>query len=109
MRDRACLREVQYRDDSNLNARIELHRRFTTDPVGFHRWVFQQLDLPADAWVLEVGCGPGHLWAANRERVPAGWTVVLSDFSPGMIASARRRLGGDRHQFVVADAEALPH
>jgi SAM-dependent methyltransferase len=107
MRER--LRQEQYRDDSNLNARADLHRRFSANPVGMHRWVFDQLVLPARACLLEVGCGPGMLWAENRERVPAGGRVVLSDFSPGMVVVARQRLGGGQFEFEVADAEALPH
>lgn len=108
MTERAHLREVQYRDDGNLNARIDLHRRFSVNPAVFSRWVFDQLDPPPDARVLEVGCGPGILWAANRDRVPPGWRVVLTDFSPGMLAAARARLG-ERYRLAVADAEALPH
>ena len=108
MHDRAYLRDVQYRDDANLSARAELHRRFGTHRVGFHRWVFDHLELPPDAWVLEVGCGHGLLWEANADRVPPGWTVLLTDFSLGMIGAARRRLGG-RWRFAVADGEALPH
>jgi SAM-dependent methyltransferase len=106
--DRGHLRDVQYRDDSNFNARVELHRRFSTNPGSFHRWVFDHLDLPAAARVLEVGCGPGYLWWTNADRVPPGWSAVLTDFSPGMLAVARRRLGG-RYAFAVADAGALPH
>ncbi len=105
---REHLREVQYRDDTNLNARYELHQRFSTNRAGFHRWLFDQLDLPGDALLLEVGCGPGYLWAANADRVPAGWWAVLTDFSPGMVEAARRRLG-ERHRYAIADAEALPH
>jgi SAM-dependent methyltransferase len=57
--------------------------------------------------VLEVGCGPGHLWAANADRVPSGWSALLTDFSPGMVTIARGRLG-DRFRYAVADASMLP-
>lgn len=108
MNERRYLRDVQYRDDTNLNARVELHRRFSVNSGSFHSWVFDQLDVPDRASLLEVGCGPGHLWAANRERVPAGWEPFLSDFSYGMVTAARSRLGAG-FRFEVADAEALPH
>lgn len=107
MEARRYLREVQYGDDSNLNARVELHRRFSTNRGSFHRWVFDHLELPDGARVLEVGCGPGHLWAANTDRVPSGWSALLTDFSRGMVTIARRRLG-DRFRYVVADASGLP-
>src|SRR5262249_38380527 len=109
MSERACLREVQYRDDTNLNARAAPHKRFSVNPVGLQRWLLDLLDLPAQAGVLEVGCGPGDLWVANLDRIPPGWRVVLSDFSPGMVEAARRRLGSHRFDFEVADAEAVPH
>jgi len=107
MPDRAHLRAVQYVDDSRFSARFELHRRFGAGPARFHAWVFDQLRLPPDARVLEIGCGPGQFWETNAARVPAGWRLVLTDFSPGMIAAAGRRLG-DRAACAVADAEALP-
>lgn len=104
MRDAA---RREYADDTRYNARVELHQRFGGGPFRVHRAVFDQLRLPADAAVLELGCGSGHFWAANAERVPAGWTIVLADLSPGMIAAARVRLGG-RFAYALADAEALP-
>jgi SAM-dependent methyltransferase len=108
MRDQAYLRRVQYRDDSNLNARAELHRRFTTSPPGdFHHWLLDQMDLPSAATVLDVGCGPGYIWRANADRLPDGWSVVLADLSAGMVTAARERLG-PRFRYAAADAAALP-
>lgn len=108
MDERTYLRDVQYRDDTNLNARVELHRRFSVNSGSFHHWVFDHLDVPDRARLLEVGCDPGHLWAANRERMPASWEAFLSDFSYGMVTAARSRLGPG-FRLEVADAEALPH
>ena len=31
----------QYRNADNLNARIRLHQRFSANPYGWHRWVFE--------------------------------------------------------------------
>ena len=59
MKERAYLREVQYRDDTNLNARSAFHELFSVNPGGLQRWVFDQLGLPAQERILEVGCGPG--------------------------------------------------
>lgn len=105
--DQRHLREEQYRDDSNLRARIDLYRRFSTAEVPWHRWVFERLRLPADARVLEVGCGPAELWRANRERIPEGWAITLADLSEGMLEAARE-WSGDRADYVVADVQALP-
>lgn len=105
--DPVYLREEQYRDDANLRARIDLHKRFSTASQPWHRWVFEQLDLPEDACVLEVGCGPAELWRENRERIPDGWRITLSDFSEGMLDAARGWFR-DRAEYVVADVQELP-
>ncbi len=100
----------QYRDAANLNARIALHKRFSTNPCGWLRWVFDRLTLPAECRILEVGCGPGDLWRENADRIPPGWEITLSDFSPGMLAQARTNLGalGRRFRFEAADAQSIP-
>jgi SAM-dependent methyltransferase len=90
--DQAFLRGEQYRDSGNLRARMALHERFSTNQYGWHRWVFDQLALPAQCRVLELGCGPGRLWLENAERLPAGLRLVLSDYSLGMAREARRNL-----------------
>ena len=100
----------QYGDLSNLDARVALHARFSTSPIDWQRWVFDQLALPADARVLELGSGPGWLWRGNVERIPAGWTVTLSDFSPGMVETARAALADSKPalRFEQIDAQAIP-
>ena len=100
----------QYRTDANLNARIDLHRRFSANPYLWHRWVFDHLALPADARILELGCGPADLWRENVSRIPAGWDITLTDFSEGMVAAAQQRLAEIGRPFTVkqADAQNLP-
>ena len=99
----------QYRNASNLNARILLHQRFSTNKYGWHRWVFDQFRFPPQVRILELGCGPGDLWCENLERIPAGWEITLSDFSPGMVQQAQQNLSGQRHfQFEIVNAQAIP-
>jgi ubiquinone/menaquinone biosynthesis C-methylase UbiE len=105
--DRDYLRDEQYRDDSNLRARIELHRRFSTAEQPWHQWVFDQFDFAGDADILEVGCGPGELWLQNLERIPDGWRLTLTDLSEGMLEKAREVLVG-RADYEVADIHELP-
>ena len=104
------LRAEQYRTDANLAARVDLHRRFSTNEYGWFRWVLDHLDMPNGSRVLELGSGAGDLWLDNRDRVPRSWEVTLSDFSPGMLDAARDRLGdaAPRFTFRVVDAQAIP-
>ncbi|WP_135365086.1 class I SAM-dependent methyltransferase [Halosimplex halophilum] len=107
--DRAALAE-QYADGANLEARIALHENYEVADRDWWPWVFDRYDLPADADVLEVGCGTGDLWRENADRVPAGWDLLLTDFSPGMVADARETLAGAgvAAEFGTAAAESVP-
>jgi ubiquinone/menaquinone biosynthesis C-methylase UbiE len=104
------LRDEQYRDASNLTTRIALHTRFGTNPVPWTTWVFDQFRLPAAGRILELGTGPAGLWRANLERIPHGWDITLSDFSPGMLEDAQRNLGAyeSRFHYQVIDAQTIP-
>jgi len=109
--DQNYLLNVQYKDASNLKARVELHRRFGTNKYGWHAWVFDQLQIAPDSRILELGCGPGLFWASNANRIPADWQITLSDFSPGMLQAAQQTLaqGPRRFNFQVIEAQAVPY
>jgi ubiquinone/menaquinone biosynthesis C-methylase UbiE len=106
----AQLRDQQYKTADNLNARIALHARFSTNPYGWFRWVFDHLPLAERSRILELGCGPAKLWSANRQRIPAGWSIYLSDFSPGMLTEAREAMASMRAAFTfqLIDAAHIP-
>ena len=101
--------EKQYKDSSNLDARIRLHQRFSVNKYGWHRWVFDQFKLPVRCRILELGCGPGYLWMDNIDRIPAGWEIILSDFSAGMLEGTRRNLETQsQFQYKVINAQSIP-
>ena len=107
--DQEYLLTDQYRNASNLNARIELHARFSINKYGWHPWVFDQLDLSPESRILELGCGAGHLWLENLNHIPKGWNITLSDLSLGMLQEAQRNLysGPRDFQFAVIDAQSI--
>jgi len=102
----------QYQDASNLNARIQIHALYSTNPTSWQHWIFDQLKVPARACILEIGCGPGDLWVQNRERIPRNWEITLTDFSAGMVEAAQhnlRSMAMKRHiSFEIADAQDIP-
>lgn len=108
--DQAYLLSSQYKNASNLNIRIDFHRRFGTEPGKLQHWMFDQYDLPAQSRILELGTGPGDLWRENLERIPSGWELTLSDFSEGMLAKAQENLqsGGTSFDFKLIDAQSIP-
>ncbi len=118
--DQTYLLKDQYRDSANLDARVRLHVLFSTNKSGWNRWYFDQLDLPPNARILELGCGPGYLWRDNLERIPASWDITLSDFSAGMIDQARTNLQAaqsglpnprsttESFRYEIIDAQSIP-
>jgi len=100
----------QYHSSDTVNARAALHRRFSADP-RWQEWVFDQFNLPCDCRILEVGCGPGMLWQANRARIPTGWRLVLSDMSVGMLRAVRENIGDlpQIEDIIQVDAQAIPY
>ena len=72
--------------------------------------MFDQLDLPRESQLLELGCGTASLWAGNASSVSAGWDVTLSDMSPGMLREAQDNLAGKglAFRYSVIDAQAIP-
>jgi ubiquinone/menaquinone biosynthesis C-methylase UbiE len=109
MIDQDYLRNHQYQNAANLTSRMNLHEQFSTNKYGWHRWVFDQFDLPATARILELGSGPGWLWNENRYRIPASWGITLSDFSAGMLEETQRNLAGMPLTFKVIDAQEIPY
>jgi ubiquinone/menaquinone biosynthesis C-methylase UbiE len=108
--DQNYLLNEQYKSSTNLEARIALHRRFSINTYDWHRWVLDHVKLPQQARVIEIGCGPGQLWAQNADRIPAEWDITLSDFSPGMVAQAQQNLRevAGNFRFTQCDVQSIP-
>ena len=97
--DANYLRDDQYRDSHNLEARAQLHQRFGTATMSWRLWVFNQLELKSGQVVLECGCGPGWLWRGNLDNMPPECQITMTDLSPGMVAEAEAALSGTAHKF----------
>lgn len=110
--DQKYLTQDQYKDSSNLDARIAIHQRFSTNSQGWYHWVFDTLlDAPANANVLELGCGSGAMWKECEDKIPAGWTITLTDLSDGMLDAAWRNLvtTGRSFKFEKMDAQSISY
>lgn len=110
--DQQYLTTDQYKDSSNLDVRLEIHNRFSTNPYGWFNWVFDTLaSLPKDANLLELGSGSGALWLNIADKIPFKWNITLSDLSPGMLDAAWRNLvvTGRIFKFEQIDAQSIPY
>ena len=47
--DQNYLLSKQYKTASNLDARFQLHERFSVNKYGWDRWVFDHFDLPQES------------------------------------------------------------
>lgn len=99
----------QYQNASNINARISLHRDYSTNQEGWFHWLFHFLSFSGGMRILELGCGNGDLWTGNLEQIPKDVSIVLSDSSEGMVHEVQRKLGNDdRFSFGVFDMDHIP-
>ncbi len=96
----------QYKNAKNLNDRILLHEKYSTNKQGWFRWLFEKIDFSKINRLLELGCGNGKLWQENKVEL-RNREIFLSDISDGMIDEVRNKLGSD-FNCIVANAEKIP-
>ena len=109
--DQNYLKTEQYKDASNLDARILVHKRFSENKQGWAAWVFDTYEkLPTPAKILELGSGSAFIWTSCPERIPANWQITLSDLSPGMLTAARKNTSSLPRDFSFReiDAQSIP-
>ena len=101
----------QYENASNLRARINIHEMFSVNKYGWMRWYFDELNLPEQCKILELGCGDANLWRENKDRISQDLDITLSDFSKGMLNDAKITLGekAKNFKFQIIDAEDIPY
>ncbi|WP_165452275.1 class I SAM-dependent methyltransferase [Paenibacillus thalictri] len=111
MENKGKLQQAQYADPGKFNARIYLHRKFSTNPYPWPCWVFDQFMKKEQASVLELGGGNGLLWTVNAQRIPALWDITVTDLSAGMLEDAKSNLqsASDRFRFEAMDAGNIPY
>jgi len=107
--DTAYLRAEQYHSARNLNARIEIHRRFSTGKKDWNDFIFEHLPLAhSGAQGLALGCGNASQWRENKDRFPLDIRMVLSELSFGMLSEPRLAFQDDpRFQICAMDAQDI--
>jgi SAM-dependent methyltransferase len=90
MKDAKAVKE-QYCNSANLSTRISIHEKYSVNKLGFGNWLYQQYEFKEKMRILELGCGTGELWTNRIEEFPSGTSLVMSDFSEGMVEVVRNK------------------
>lgn len=103
----------QYKDASNISARINLHHMYSQNKQGWFPWIYERMRIHDNMNILEIGCGNGQLWTVNSDKLPERVEIILNDISDGMIREARREIINksvdDRFSFQSFDCAEIPY
>lgn len=99
----------QYANARNLNTRISIHQKYSTNKMGFGNWIFSNYKITKGMKVLELGCGTGDMWMGHEDLMKTCSKLVLSDFSEGMLENAKANLGNNSNvEYRVIDIQNIP-
>lgn len=101
----------QYQNATNISARINLHRLYSTNPQGWFPWIYEHCRIMSGMKILELGCGDGSLWEQNKPLLPEDIHITLSDISEGMLRDTRRTIGSEdtRFTYEAFDCHQIPY
>lgn len=101
----------QYKNASNISARINLHSMYSKNKQGWFPWIYEKCNIVDGMNILELGCGSGSLWLENLGKIPGHVNITLSDLSDGMIRDLRRNLENDAgiFSFESFDCHEIPY
>ena len=100
----------QYATANNLNTRILIHDKYSTNKMGFGNWIISNYKIDKGMKVLELGCGTGDMWKNRESLISRCSKLILSDFSEGMIAAAKETVGNyDNIEYKVLDIQNIPY
>lgn len=76
--------------ESPFDYRYRFYETYSENQKDWFGWVYDQLQLSARDFVLDMGCGYGNLWIRNWTRIPEGVTVTAVDKLNSAIDSMER-------------------
>ncbi len=99
----------QYENADNLNTRISIHEKYSTNKMGFGNWIFSQYEIDDGSKLLELGCGAGDMWKCQHDAVAKCAKLILSDFSEGMVQRTKENLRAyENIEYRVVDIQEIP-
>lgn len=102
--------EKQYKTSDNLSTRISIHEKYSTNKQPFGEWIISHYEIGSHFRILELGCGTGEMWKRNLDLLRSDAHLTLSDFSSGMLDTAKKNLP-DHPQvnYQLVDIQAIPY
>ncbi|AWZ48621.1 methyltransferase type 11 [Clostridiaceae bacterium 14S0207] len=100
----------QYKTEENLNLRKKFHS-YNVNKIDWHQWCYDNMRIPKNARILELGCGTGELWYKNSKNIKKNWNIILSDLCENMIFSTKQNLKDIKYnfQYEKIDAQHIPY
>ena len=104
--DKAAM-NTQYATSARLETRISIHEKYSRNQQPFAEWIVSHYDLAPGEQVLELGCGTGSMW--RGVTLPESCHVTLTDFSAGMLETAKASTAHLAADYAVVDAQDIPY
>ena len=98
----------QYKSPDNLDIRVELHKKYSKNKLGFNNWIFSNYQITDEVKVLELGCGTGELWKSNLDSIDKMKQLVITDFSNDMVETTKSVIGNrDNVNYEIMDIQNI--
>lgn len=92
----------QYQDGKHLNTRVSLYDKYSINTKSYTDWIHENYQFFEGCQILEFGTGTGKDWTNRIADLPKNASLVLSDFSQGMVEALKERFGHHEQVEVMA-------
>lgn len=100
----------QYTNADGLQVRMRLHQKYSANKQPYGEWIAEHYHIQPGMKVLELGCGTGSIWNEPKRWLPDTASLLLTDFSEGMLAAARANVPMRPNiAFAQVDIQAIPY
>lgn len=100
----------QYKTADNLNTRISIHKKYSTNKLGFNNWIFSHYNISPNIKILELGCGTGDIWKSKSHLLDKSIELLLTDFSENMVSLVKDTFKKEENIFCeIINIENIPY
>lgn len=100
----------QYQTPGNLNTRISIHEKYSTNRQPFGDWILSHYRIKPNDRILELGCGTAAMWKNNLSLLDGGSRLTLTDFSSAMLETAKKNTEGSACvDYRIVDIQDIPY